>query len=203
MQRKPIPPEEVANTLTELKAMQSLIKDHYKMEHKNLTNTYELVDFEFLQHRVGPLLDHFFPNMAEREKIELNFSDKSDKEKKVYSIYFPRVLRIVTNLIKNMADHHAKNIKLDFTRENNNLIIQTSNSFGKMSETSTNLLEALEQEREAEKRRGLGLLSIEEITKQEKGDYLFKIENGKWVNQIILPLSKEDKKVRPTHKKVA
>ncbi len=194
-----IKPHETEELINEVKILQSLIKDHFHYEHRNLNNTIEWVSFEAFKKAHTKMAESFLPSPI----CEVSFSytgwiDPSNdlhlKEKCM--VHFPSIYRIMVNIVKNMSDGHTTTAEFKFHYDSSGLQIHTRNklgSFAKEEDLSEGLSRLINEEKRLQV--GDGLESIGAISQKLGGSFSFQIIDGYWHNDIWLPNEYETKKV--------
>lgn len=188
---KDIKSEEIKILESEVRALQSLIKDHFHFKHKNLSSTYDWVPFSVAENSLSSLIQTYLPSPNVQTFIHLKGAlcyDKSLEERKNALIYFPTFYRIMNNLIKNMAEAKSAEVHFYFDYSEDLFTIETRNKFNDQKELD-NLSDKLSQIIPDEKalRPGLGLESIHHLAEESGGVFDFKVAHDMWINRILLP----------------
>jgi hypothetical protein len=190
-----ISPSECELLTREIKTLQSLIKDHFHLNHKNLPHTPDWVNFSSAELSLMSLIQTYLPTPMVKTFIHL--SGELSYEKSVSSranilLHFPTFYRIMNNLIKNMAEARCREVHLNFDYGNHGLIIETRNKFN-----SSNDLKSLADKIDQLILDGspdynkLGLESIHHLAQEAGGVFEFEVSNDEWVNRISLPKNKD------------
>ena len=173
----------------EVRLMQVLIQNHFKYEHKNLENS-EYISFYQFEHSLKLLFKIYF---NQNVKISTEYRGsialyESEKNKNESIIHFPTIYRILNNLIKNMSEANATEVYFLFNYQNYDLSIETRNDFG-VKVSPDQLADYLSQNilRESRNLKGIGLDSISDLAAVHGGHFSFDIENGVWINRIVVP----------------
>jgi hypothetical protein len=180
---------EIEKLQHELMQMKELINRHY--QHESVPLVINLVEAKRL---VKCNLEKFL----NRPQFKLSL--------KIEPLLFPRnkgiesasFIRIVTNLIKNMAESgkHSIQVKMKVTdrleMEFRNDLMTAVNSRDEVTARLEQLVLEL-SESNASKKKGqrhdhLGLRSIDHLVKSCGGDFDFFIEEGEWVAKVSLPI---------------
>ncbi|RPJ74966.1 MAG: GHKL domain-containing protein, partial [Alphaproteobacteria bacterium] len=190
-QKQDIKVSEIALLESEVRTLQSLIKDHFNFKHKNLASTYDWVPFSIAELSLIGLIQTYLPNNKVQTFIHLDGSighDKSVDERENAFIYFPVFYRIMNNLIKNMAEANSSEVHFYFNYGLENFSIETRNKING-SENLKNISDKLAQIILDDKptRSGLGLESIYHLAAENGGTFDFEIANDMWVSRISLP----------------
>lgn len=176
---------------SEIKTLQSLLRDHFKMKHKNLLSSPSFIDIFELKNVVQSLIGTYLKEKPVNTSIIID-----PGAEKVFSIQFSNFYRICNNLIKNISESDGSQIDIKFTVTLLGLNIESSNTL--KQHLDSNLPEYLERVILNEKNvqsEGLGIESIHQMTKDCGGTFNFEIQNNTWMNKVFLPnlLSSEDK----------
>ncbi len=182
IEKSSVPPQGVKMLASEIKTLQSLIRDHYDFKHKNLSETLEWVPFTYAKVAYAQLSLTYLTQM--------NVSSSFKMEEGVLEgaqIYYPCFYRIMNNLIKNMAEAHAESVEFEFTLKETGLFIRTKNVMRKNSEEEIPERNAFNH--------GLGLESIHHLAEENGGSFSYEISHGTWINRLFLPIkaAKSDK----------
>ena len=194
-----IEPHEANDLMGEVKILQSLIKDHFHYEHRNLTNTMEWVTFESFKKANFKLVQSFLPEPM--SKVHFIYTGWIAQENKINikekcMIHFPSVYRVMVNIVKNMSDERTEHAEFHFHYDENGLKITTKNKLTTLS-NDKDLAEGLTRLilNDKKLRVGDGLESIGALCHKLGGTYSFRIVDGHWVNEVYLPELNESKKV--------
>lgn len=176
---------------SEIKTLQSLLRDHFKMKHKNLLSSPSFIDVYELKNVIHSLIGTYLKEKPVNTSIIID-----PGAEKVFSIQFSIFYRICNNLIKNISESDGSQIDLKFLVTISGLKIESSNTL--KEHLDSNLPEYLERVILNEKKiqsDGLGIESIHQLTKDCGGTFNFEIQNNTWINRVFLPnlLSREDK----------
>ncbi len=174
--------EEVKMIASEVKTLQSLVRDHFNYKHKNLGQTYDWVPFSYLQFSFSYL------KMTYLQDKDVTISFKNDGSSEGQEIYYPAFYRIVNNLIKNIAESKSEQVEFTFHLKGHGLFIETKNSMGDTKEKSIpeHLARTILNEASSPS-QGLGLESIYHLAAENGGEFTFEIANHTWINRIFLP----------------
>lgn len=188
---EPIEPRESFELINEVKILQSLIKDHFGYEHRNLVDTMEWVNFESFKKSLDKMITSFLPEPL----CEVHFrysgwiderNDASLRDKCM--VHFPSVYRIMVNIVKNMADERTRHAEFSFDYDEKGLTIRTKNKMAAL-DRNDDLSEGLTRLilNQKNMRVGEGLESIGAICQKLGGQYSFHIADGHWVNVVEIP----------------
>ncbi|MCO4794092.1 MAG: hypothetical protein KC493_10285 [Bacteriovoracaceae bacterium] len=188
---------EVKSLRNEIKMIQSLIKDHFQLGHKNLFGTYEFVSFNFAKESIIKLVRSYLPeHLVETHFIfKGSISDTTSFEESEKSIiHFPSFYRIINNLVKNMAEDKTTEVEFVFDYTDKGLSVTAKSKVFKLGDNHENLAKDLsdiimgtDQFSPDDKAFGLGLKSIANLCDEQQGEFSFNIEDGFWVNRVFLP----------------
>ncbi|MBK25219.1 MAG: hypothetical protein CME70_14590 [Halobacteriovorax sp.] len=190
---------ETEELIGEVKILQSLIKDHFGYEHRNLTETMDWVPFESFKKAHKKMVESFLPDpMCQSHFIYSGWiSDKSDihlREKCM--VHFPSLYRVMINIVKNMADERTGEAQFTFHYDESGLHLVTRNKLASLKndeDTAEGLTKLILGDKKL--RVGEGLESIGALCQKLGGSYSFQIADGYWVNEIYLPDLFQTKKV--------
>jgi hypothetical protein len=196
--------EEVLSLLNEIKTMQSVVKDYFGHEHKNLTMSYDWVSFDFAKNGILNLVTHYLPE----HQVDVSFifkgqvsEDRSVKERDQALVHYPTLYRVLNNIIKNMSEAKTDRVEVIFDYQEDGLFIETKNRLLSLNDRPGLLAENLSQiildESLLTDTQGVGLDSVASLCQERGGKYSFEVVDGHWVNRIFLPAypHKEDSKV--------
>lgn len=194
-----IEPHESQELMGEVKILQSLIKDHFGYEHRNLTNTMEWVSFAQFKKAQEKMVESFLPAPMSRNSFSYGGWIAEDQDmhlREKCMVHFPSVYRIMVNIVKNMADERTSLAEFNFHYDESGLHMTTRNKMTSL-ENNEDLSEGLTKLILNDKRlrAGDGLESIGALCQKLGGTYSFQIVDGYWVNEIYLPELYETKKV--------
>jgi len=184
--------DETKNVFSEVRLMQSLLKDHYGYGHKNLANTYDCVHFEFAKKGIYNLIRNFLP---EREvKCEFSFTGflaHDCLEDRPCLVHYPTFHRILTNLVKNISETRSSKVRFVFSYDEEGLHLEVRNRFmmlqnekDSLEKKLANLILEGDQKSEDE---GFGIESIHTLCEKEGGRFQFGLEGQEWVSKVFLP----------------
>jgi len=188
---------------SEIKIMQSLIKDHFHLNHKNLTNSYDLVPFESVRTGLAYLIESFLP--VHRVSVDCRFKGQLDlkldiEERRKCYVHQASFFRIMTNIVKNIAESGSEKMELEFTYNQQGLTVLVKNMIFNLKSDQQNLSAKLKElilnENKSYKSNilfeGLGLESISNICQKLGGHFNFGLHDGSWVTEIFLPNPRPD-----------
>jgi hypothetical protein len=183
-QQGKIDASELAPLYHEIKNMQALIQDHYQLHHKNL-NPKKYISVNQLQDELKAMTKNFLGERAEAVQLKLIESAVAQD----YQVYFPVWMRLLTNLVKNLSEHRAREIILEFSLINSGLCFKTLNQVERLSTDDDDFEEQMQSRmREAkDSEGGLGLESIQYLVEMAGGTFQFDFENGRWCLELFIP----------------
>ena len=150
----------------EINILQTLIRDHFNLEHKDLGNISEYVQFQDTKKVLDGMLSTYLSG------IELA-CDYSGLE---YSceLHTTSFYRIMTNLLKNISESKSTKVKLSFIVSELGLQIFAENQiqFGPKHGS------------------GVGLESTRKLCIDNGGTFEFKIIDEFWISEVFLPTKK-------------
>jgi len=201
--KEAIKPDETISILHELKTLQGLIKNHFKLGHKNLDVGPEVVPFQKCKSGIDHLLNTFLSDSTIKKEVSyLGLLNDHDFESKNF-VHYPSFIRIMTNLIKNVAEKKSKHLILVFDYQEDGLYLTLKNTVYDLEQDVHHLASKLERiilDHETSHRGlgGKGIESISYLCQEQKGYFNFYISDSFWVNEIFLPTpaanSSEEKK---------
>lgn len=161
---------EIVSLKKEIKIIQAVIQNHYRLNHKNLnSNKNQVTSSQQMKSSVQKLIMNYFPE--ENSKIIIKVKGQVGG-----IIDFVPFYRILNNIVKNMAEAHVTdaNFLLEFNIDG--LTITTKNRVSDKNALS--------------EREGQGLLSISSLANEVNGFFQYEIHDHLWINQVFLPYNK-------------
>lgn len=167
---------EIAAIEQEIKTLQLMLKDHYRMKHKNLNEESDWLSLKDIRPALTGLLETYLG----QKQIPYSLTMAPDSESKM--VYLPAFYRIMNNLIKNMSEAETTHAQIDLLLDNGSLLIETKNkvSKDKVADKGARSLE------------GLGLESIRLLALENGGSFSHESVNQLWCNHIVLPVREAD-----------
>lgn len=185
----------------EIRTLQSLIKDHFHLKHKNLSSTYDWVPFSVAEMAVNGLIQTYLPEQTVKTFVHREGKisyEKSLQERESAILYFPVFYRIMNNLIKNIAEAKSTEVHFHFNYFENGFLIETRNRMnsstnqGDLADNLSRIIMNGKFEEESESPEnsgvGLGLESVHQLALENGGRFDFEIVNDFWINKITLPV---------------
>jgi len=187
--------EETISLSAELQALQTLVQDHFGLNHRNTSNDWEWKSFSFLKNMTVNLVHSFLPE----SQVDSFFTYKgtlAEGESFNPCVAFAPYHRILTNLVKNCAEAGSKRVEFIFDGRVDDFTLTLKNDVYKEKPVGYDLGKSLEYLISGTTKdnfigHGVGLESIETLCKEQGGSFHFYIENGHWVSQITLPFNKD------------
>lgn len=174
---------DISLIVREIKVMQSIIKDHFDMNHKNLLETLKWVTPDYLELSLKHLMSTYL------REIRVNFSFNcldSNAQKQLF--YFPVFHRIMNNIVKNIAESKPVEVEIRFELNEFELTLETKNKITSSDKFKISAnLEAVILSEAVGAIEGIGLDSIDHLAQENQGEFNFEIENGHWINKLKLP----------------
>lgn len=186
LDKSTIDQSEVKMLASEIKTLQSLIRDHYDFKHKNLVQTYEWVPFSYAKLAFAQLSMTYLGTTKVSSSFKMEGVGVESAQ-----VYYPCFYRIMNNLVKNIAEAKAESVEFEFSLKESGLFVKSKNYMKKTSEND--LPEYLSQVILAENVKpisGLGLESIHHMAEENGGSFSFEISESTWVNRLFLPTQK-------------
>jgi len=196
--------EEMKVLLKEIKMIQTLTKEFFQLEHRNLQACEDWVSFQTLQKIFQDTMKMYFSD----KKYTFRFVVKDSQNRQVnFKIQFSLFQRICTNILKNIYDIGALEGEFVLENKESGASLQITNKVPPAAEESN--------ERPAGRAAGLngpplldvsggiGLRSIAHLCQTVGGHFHFKQEGDYWTGEVFLP-SFADRTVCPNdivHKK--
>ncbi len=188
--------EEIKDVLQEIKVLQSLIKDHFHFNHKNLHNMTELVSFHRIKHELVVVINNFLPE--HRSNAHISFKNSLNDERVPCLVNVPVLFRVITNLVKNISEENSKYVEIEFSYDVFGLNFQIKNKILNLNDDYRNVLfnlqkmilvedNTLEQVSTQESESGLGLKSIFYLCEKAGGKCNFRLEGDYWITEVFLP----------------
>ena len=177
--------DEIKMISSEIKTLQSLIRDHFDYKHKNLVQTIDWVPFSYAKLAFKNLSHTYLSDkkISSLFNIETHQADEN-------LIYYPSFYRILNNLIKNISESNSTEVQFEFLVTDKGIYIETKNEMKVNGEK--NLPEYLSRVilNESKKLQSMGLESIHHLAQESGGSFSFEIVGSVWTNKLFLPTSK-------------
>lgn len=171
---------EIRELSNEIKMMQSLIKNHFELNHKNLNNQDELID----QDQLVKMITFFAKVYLLGREVDLNITTTD----KILFFKKAETIRVLLNVIKNISESKSKIIQMKINFCKNGLDFKTKNILG--INECVDISDYMEQvilNESIQKNEGLGINSIDSLISQLEGEFNFTVTDGFWINEIFIP----------------
>ena len=184
-----ISPQQCRELLSEMRIIQAQIKDHYKFEHKNLVNSYEIVSFSSIRKWIDRTVTSFLPSDFVETSIVYAGVDLHPG-----SIHYPSFTRIFTNIIKNISEVKTHEVWVNFECSASGVTFLVRNLIFDSENRTSNIEKKLREQILNSDRNpiiqgesGFGLESIHRLCLDQGGEFEFYLQDGYWVNKVYLP----------------
>lgn len=184
--------DEVNTILKEVNLIQSLIKDHYGLVHKNLTNLHNSISFGQLRSNLESIMNtYLYPGHV---KYRANYTGRFENDFDICNIHYPALVRIVTNLVKNVAESGSDEVFFNFDYHEQGLKFIMKNRIFNMHEDKQSVNEDIQRiilsidgRKVKSDEEKLGLESVSYLIETLGGYFNFAIEGEYWVAEVFLP----------------
>ncbi|HLE11494.1 MAG: hypothetical protein A2504_14475 [Bdellovibrionales bacterium RIFOXYD12_FULL_39_22] len=181
----------------EIAIIQALIENHFGYKHKNLVSLTEFVNFDLLKKHVVTLCDNYFRPSHIKFEIKYDEAFAETHGGDGCKVHHSSFIRILTNLVKNIAEIKSSHVILHFYQSEKGLEFIIKNKFIHYKEGSVGQQE--------HKMGGLGIESVAYLSTNLGGQYKFFLEGDYWVSNIFLPnatvgqsVGENDTKTKPS-----
>ena len=165
---------ELSQVKEEIVLLQALIQEHSSFNHRHLELTKTHIHEEDLTRRIDHLISLYLPDdsflVTTSLKGSLNGEVQVPWSLNVFS-------RIVTNLVKNIAENSGREVFIEIELTALSLKFLTRNK-------------VLEQNKRVQE-SSLGLKSTAQLCHECGGEFFYEKRDGSWFNQVILPLTEK------------
>jgi hypothetical protein len=173
-------PLEIKSLSKEIKNLQTLLCDHYKMTHKNIQSKKATLNSEAVKECLNNLVTIYLKNKKVTMKVEI--------KQKQTSFYQSYIQRIFTNLIKNMNEIESQNFHIELIIDDTGLYLTSSNELpGIEAKNIPEYMERLILNESPAQRESIGLDSVYSLSLELNGTFNFSIHQGKWINELFIP----------------
>lgn len=183
---------EVEMVQKEIKALQSILRDQFSFQHKNLTLTHDWVTFESAYRSIKTMITTYFTEAEIKFEMVFKGDIALENPAEVQDrclLYYPAFYRIMNNLIKNMSEAQASVIKFSFNLSESGLFIETENAMkAALQKDLSEYLSRVILNENTQFFKGQGLDSIDYTANSIGGSFSFEIHNQIWINKIFLPV---------------
>jgi len=186
-------PGECETVCNEVKVMQSLIKDHFSLGHKNLDDVYDYVSFDVAKNGLFNMVENYLPEG--QVKCHFVFKGLLDdmnffKYRSFCKVHYPSFYRIMNNLIKNISEQNSTEAEFVFDYQDNGLSVVVKNRILTLKDNRKELAGNLKKiilSKDEDNIAGIGLESVQTICEQLGGEFNFQIEGDFWISELFLP----------------
>lgn len=195
--------------LREVDTMETMVMDHYQVEHKNLVRRRQWMYPYELEDGLEMTMKNF---LAQRGVLTSFIFDPKLHDYQGLEIPVAPLFRIYSNLIKNAYDHGSPevevNIKLDEEKWGLNITIRSKlkRTLGGGENLESELSHIILQDdlgSSANVSGGLGLESVASLCEESGGEFHFHLSKGIWINEVFLPGRAGEQQDRPMSKQAA
>lgn len=191
--KKGIDERELNDVVLEMRLLQSVIQDHFHLNHKNLFNTLNLASFNEAIAILKNVVETYLPDQNVHYLFTNGTEIESHRAQLIVDV--PVFYRIMNNVVKNIAEAQSTEVEFIFESENRGLKIVIKNNIKKLNHYSFDLAKILSESIAKERtalaiERGLGLESVCELIRRKGGDFHFEVQGHFWVTTIIIPQEK-------------
>ena len=145
--------------IKELEMSESLIQNHFNHKKPPIH-----ADISLIKKKLKSVITSFLPEKS----CKINF--KEDAHGVIHYITF---YRIISNIVKNMAESQAENFEFDFITRQDGLHFITKNK--------------INLKKNKDNKESLGLVSIKSLCREEGGEFKFFTKKDMWINEVFLP----------------
>jgi len=190
-------PEETRAFSGELFALQSVIKEHFGLAHKNMERMDSHIAFRDFKKNIINVVESFFPDNETEFHFNFNGTVAPESEAAPFVPFVP-LHRILTNLIKNCAEANAKKIEITFSGDELGLTITVVNDLAKLERRDYELGNSLAQiiqngdsEQGKQDLGGLGLEAVASLCTEWGGHFDFSLSPSYWTSIVRIPFREE------------
>ena len=188
-------PSEIRSVIREVKTIQMLVQDYFKLSHKNSVNSNIYLPFNELRENI----DHLFESYLCYPGVEYSLEFKGDLERPMISfdsclVDSKVLMRVLVNLIKNIAEEKSCDVKAEFLYDQDGLHIAIKNRLFEDKQNPRSSASELEKiilagDFPKSKRRetGLGLESVTMLCEESGGKFSFSFDGEYWISIVHLP----------------
>ncbi len=195
--RSGVSSEEVRLISKEIKVIQSLMKNHFGLKHKNLMNIKEHRSFFDIKDTLRGLLESYLH--PKNIDFSCEFKGRLQEEgsgNDLCLIHFTTFFRIATNLVKNISETESKEVQFIFDYQDLGLNIYVKNRIFHLNQENRQLKDKLQKlilagdqrdKKPIHRGDGLGIQSINHLCESAGGSFHFTIQDEHWVTEVFLP----------------
>lgn len=183
--------EKISLLISEIKILQDHLSSHFGKRHKNIESKNLEVSVQFAHMLLENLVQTYLPE--NRVEVSYLFEENINTSDFWQSgqIEMHRFHRIVTNLIKNVAEYRSKRLMIEIERENKCLVYTFKNPLSVQENYKNNIDAFLSKsilDGGNSKHSGLGLSSVGVLAEKMGGHFEFFIQDGIWVAKLKVPV---------------
>lgn len=173
----------------EIQSLQTIIKDHSEIKHRNLAPVREWISYLEFRPRIGQLMRTYFAHRSVR--MSENYP-KIETDLQHFYLHAPSFERALGNLFKNAFEASADLVEVVINITDKELVLEMRNDLKNKNVGSFQLADRLSRDilRSEHEEAPLGLESIHFLVSRMNGEFKFGHENGFWVSKIIIPNSR-------------
>lgn len=174
----------------EIYSLQTMIKDHSEINHRNLAPMREWMSFLEFRPKIGHLARTYFSH--KQVILQENYS-KIDGELQSFMVHSPSFERALGNLFKNAYEANSSKIEIIINISERELVLEMKNDLQQIPETSFQMADRLSRNiaKVDEHEEGpIGLESIHFLIERMNGKFTFGKEADMWVSRLVIPNSK-------------
>ncbi len=181
----------------EVLIIQTLIEDHFGYKHKNSLPASEYIGFDLMKKHIVNLCENYFRPLQIDFEIKFDEEFAKTDEEKSCKIHQSSFIRILTNLVKNIAEVKSSHVMLHFLQSNRGIDFSIKNKIlhlknQEMGAKQTLPLLILENgmdntDRTKRQVQGVGIESVIYLCTNLGGKYQFMLEGDYWISNIFLP----------------
>lgn len=173
----------------EIQSLQTIIKDHAEIKHRNLVPVREWISYLEFRPRIGQLMRTYF---AHRSVTMSENYPKIETDLQHFYLHAPSFERALGNLFKNAFEASADYVEVVINITDKELVLEMKNDLKSKNVGSFQLADKLSQDilRSENDEAPLGLESIHFLISRMNGEFQFGHENGFWVSKIVIPNSR-------------
>ena len=185
--------EELGPVLREIKTMQTLITDHYHLQHKNLYDMHEHVPFSQVQWALEHVLSVYLPSSKVTTRLQYNYNNHDGQE---VWIHVATLHRIWSNLVKNIAESQSSAADFIFDLSSEGMTLTAKNKINHLKDHGVENISLelsqiiLQGDAGHQMYKGLGLESVSQLCYEKGGSFNISIEGDWWIGKVFLPAIK-------------
>ncbi len=175
----------------EIFSLQTIIKDHSEINHRNLKPVREYVSYYEVRAKIQYMLKTYF---SHSEVVFVENYSKNNGTINDFLVHAVCFERMIGNLFKNAYEAHTSRIELTINVNVSELIFEMKNNFKTLPENSFQMAERLSRNilSHGNEDAPLGIESVHFLVERMEGVFKFGIEDGLWVSRVVIPNRKTD-----------